>query len=116
MLPTNPAVCTTLQCEVNFNYLPTRPVGEEDKHLSEGRPMGLRNAVPTEAQPQHGGVGGAPRPLVLTPGWAVDPSGSQRRLQLPSSENCIVVYNFLALALLPEARRGLQTNLTSGPP
>lgn len=62
MPPTNPAVCTTLQREVTFNYLPTRPVGEEDKHLSEGRRMGLRNAVPTEAQPQHGGVWGQPCP------------------------------------------------------
>ena len=102
MPPANPAVCTTLQRGVTFNYLLTRLV-PEDKHFPEGRPAALRNALPTKAQPQHEG-GGPSRPLVLTPGWAVDHSGSRRGSSHPPQKPRIVANDFLALALLLETR------------
>lgn len=117
MPPANPAVCTTLQRGVTFNYLPTRPVPEEDKHFPEGRPTALRNALPTKPQPQHGGRRGALQATGADPGLGRGPLWELKKAPAALLRKpCIVANDFLALALLPEARRGLQTSLTSGPP
>ena len=73
--------------------------------MSEGRPVALRNAVPTEAQPQHGAEGRGFQATGADPGLGRGPLWEPKKAPAALLRKlCIVAYNFLALTLLPEAR------------